>query len=79
MKPVMTNWISPYEAMMIPTIMAETLASFFISGGVIMKAHVARRVAITLDAFFGKKKKVSIPAFQYPKRKLDFFIPSTSE
>lgn len=65
---------------MIPTIMAETLASFFMSGGVIMKAHVARRVAITLDAFFGgKKKKVSIPAFQYPKRKLDFFIPSTSE
>lgn len=52
MKPVMTNWISPYEAMMIPTMMAETLASFFMSGGVIMKAHVARRVAITLDAFF---------------------------
>lgn len=26
-----------------------------------------------------KKEKVSIPAFQYPKRKLDFFIPSTFE
>lgn len=51
---------------MIPTMMAETLASFFMSGGVIIKAHVARRVAITLDAFFGKKKKVSIPASHTP-------------
>lgn len=50
---------------MIPTIMAETLASFFMSGGVIIKAHVARRVAITLDAFFGKKK-VSIPTSHTP-------------
>ena len=50
-KPTMTNWISPYEAMMIPTMMADTFASFFMSGGEIMNAHVARRVAITFDAF----------------------------
>lgn len=64
---------------MIPTMMAETFASFFMSGGVIMKAHVARRVAITLDAFFRKKEKSQHSRFPYPKRKLDFFIPSTSE
>lgn len=58
---------------MIPTIMAETLASFFMSGGVIMKAHVARRVAITLDAFFLlKKEKVSIPASHTPNRSWSF-------
>lgn len=57
---------------MIPTMMAETLASFFISGGVIMKAHVARRVAITLDAFFGRKKKVSIPASHTPNGSWSF-------
>lgn len=52
---------------MIPTMMAETLASFFMSGGVIMKAHVARRVAITLDAFFGgKKKKSAFPLSNTP-------------
>lgn len=29
--------------------------------------------------FGGEKEKVSIPASQYPKRKLEFLIPSTSE
>lgn len=73
MKPVMTNWISPYEAMMIPTIMAETLASFFMSGGVIMKAHVARRVAITLDAFFLEERKKSAFPLPIPRTEAGVF------
>lgn len=32
-----------------------------------------------IRCLFWKKKKVSIPASNYPERKLDFFIPSTSE
>jgi hypothetical protein len=50
MNPNMTNLTSPNEAMITPTTMAETLASFFMSGGEIAKAQVARRVTTALSA-----------------------------
>lgn len=51
MKPVMTNWISPYEAMITPTTIPETLISFFESKGVMPNMNVASSVTTAFDAF----------------------------